>query len=201
MAAFNPDRTAIEPKTPSSPCEPPVYPSSPSIPEEQLNCDLNENNEQQDIKEINQLSIPSPPPSPPTHVPLDYINIIPANIPNDLQIPTKDIIEKDNCSPPDTPKILNNELVKAQTSEETKILVDVVTDNSQEIHIQSDHVQDVLSTGFDVVDAPRLPDYMNIQLSDQEPRVVGTIPKKLPAPPVPPRGKYLYLFSITIFII
>ncbi|KAK0164870.1 hypothetical protein PV328_003439 [Microctonus aethiopoides] len=192
--SFNPDGTAIEPKTPISPCDHPVYSTSMGIPEEPNYCDISD-----EIKQINQLSVLSPTPTPSNHVPLDYMNITPSNIPtNDPQFATENInttvnIENIDSTPPDAPKILNSEPSKAIKENEKIIVKEETTEalgKPQDIYFQSDHVHEsAAAAGSDVVDAPRLPDYMNIQPTDKDPRVIGTIPKKQPAPPVPPRSK------------
>ncbi|XP_044594902.1 phosphoinositide 3-kinase adapter protein 1 isoform X1 [Cotesia glomerata] len=185
---FNADGTSTEPKTPSSPCDHSFGPPM-SIPEErQPHPELNENNDcQKQIKEMNQLSIPSPPPSPPTHIPLDYMNITPTANSNDLKNVLSDVnnscdIKKNNTDD-DTSQMsseLNKVINKDYNSPDEPV-------NLQDTNIQSNHVENV-PLGVDVVDAPVLHDYMNIQPCDQDPRVVGVIPKKPPAPPVPPRA-------------
>lgn len=192
--AFNADGSAVEPKTPSSPCDHSFSPSM-SIPEEQSHGEFNENNEcQKEIKDINQLSIPSPPPSPPTHIPLDYINITPTVNSNDLQNVLVNSDVNNSCDNKKTNS--SNDVDASQVSSE--LLSKVIntkdqknpedeTVNHQDTYIQSNHVEN-LPLDIDVVDAPVLHDYMNIQPCDQDPRVVGVIPKKPPAPPVPPRG-------------
>lgn len=168
-----------------------------SIPEEQQPYpELNENNDcQKQIKEMNQLSIPSPPPSPPTHIPLDYMNITPTANSNDLKNVQSDVnnscdIKKNNTD--NDASQMSSELNKVINKDHNSPDEPV---NLQDTHIQSNHVENV-PLGVDVVDAPVLHDYMNIQPSDQDPRVVGVIPKKPPAPPVPPRGiKSTYLLS------
>ncbi|XP_034938407.1 phosphoinositide 3-kinase adapter protein 1 isoform X2 [Chelonus insularis] len=207
--SYNPDGSAIEPKTPCSPCDHP-FPASTSIPKEQNHININENiDNHKEIKEMNHLSIPSTPPSPPTHVPLDYINITPANIPlNDLQNNNLNNTNKNNdnnsnsninnnnnddspCNNGkydttlDISKIQNNESVKV-INENQAIIEQNDSESFQGTHLNSDHVQSI-SLDVDVVDAPRLHKYMNIQPYDQDPKVVGMIPKKPPAPPVPPR--------------
>ncbi|XP_057338201.1 phosphoinositide 3-kinase adapter protein 1 isoform X2 [Microplitis mediator] len=192
--SFNADGSAVEPKTPSSPCDHSFSPSM-SIPEEQSHGELNENNEcQKEIKDINQLSIPSPPPSPPTHIPLDYINITPTVNSNDLQNVLVNSDVNNSCdnkktnvnSDVEASEVSGEVLNKVINSKDHKNPEDE-TVNHQDTHIQSNHVES-LPLDIDVVDAPVLHDYMNIQPCDQDPRVVGVIPKKPPAPPVPPRA-------------
>ncbi|XP_011306679.1 phosphoinositide 3-kinase adapter protein 1 isoform X2 [Fopius arisanus] len=182
--SFNPDGTPIEPKTPCSPCDAPLFQISNNIPEEDNHSDAPEKTE---IKEINSLpqAPPPPPSSPPTHLSLDYINIVPANIPSSvLQTPVNESLQENNERIEvslNVTKILNEEPVKALDGE-TKIINETTKEEVPVIFTQSDHVR---RDG-----EPKLPEYMNISPGgDQEPRVIGTIPKKPTAPPVPPRAQ------------
>ncbi|XP_063988086.1 phosphoinositide 3-kinase adapter protein 1 isoform X1 [Diachasmimorpha longicaudata] len=188
---FNPDGTPIEPKTPNSPCDTPLHQIPTNIPEEDNHSD---NPEKTEIKEINTLPVapPPPPPSPPTHVSLDYMNIVPANIPSSvLQTPVNESLRVDNERvevPLSVTKVLNGEPVKVADGE-TMIVNEGTKEEPQVNFTQSDHVR-LEGGSVEAVGKSRFPEYMNISPGgDQEPRIVGIIPKKPAAPPVPPRAQ------------
>ncbi|XP_044011662.1 uncharacterized protein LOC122854774 isoform X2 [Aphidius gifuensis] len=166
--SYNPDGSIIEPKTPFTPCDTsPQFLMSNKILEEEV---------ASSGEIINNSS-------------LEYINVTASTLIDEKKNDTENLkIDKNSSNVVETVSEKEKQFTKDIADEEVNTIEDKILTLSETTTqvscLQSKHVSN--SMGLDVVDAP-MPDYMNIQPIEQEPKVVGTIPKKIP-PQVPPRA-------------
>ena len=190
--AFQPNGTPIEPKTPSSPVDHPIYLDLTDKVNEIL--EVSENNEEPtNSLEFRTTKTPLPPPPPGMCIPIDYMNILPFNqspsivqqsatpetqVFNGIPDSTNESVTTDNHIPVE---IIGKDI-------ENQIQANQATGNCAE-YVQTDSIEENNLAGQDMTDSVRLPEYMNINVpSEQDVMIVAALPKKLPAPPVPPRG-------------
>lgn len=194
FAAFHSNGTPTEPKTPSSPCDQPVYldltDKVNEIPEVSEKSEDPANN----VESSFSTKTPLPPAAPGMCIPTDYVNVAPVNEGSiNAQPPDTRVWSEKPASVVETPSETRHQSeIPAGDTENSKKAVagHDVAGNSEE-YVRADSIEDNNSSiGVDVTDSPRLPEYMNIGVpSEQEiARIVGALPKKMPAPPVPPRG-------------
>nr|XP_031841566.1 phosphoinositide 3-kinase adapter protein 1 isoform X2 [Nomia melanderi] len=190
--SFKPDHSQKEPKTPSSPCDHPKYlemiqnpsPGVANTPDSEQ--PRHPSNSYANIEPAPLNSAPAPPPG--MCIPTNYMNVTPARV-----TPFQEVVQgqqRHSTELAQTPECSKN-LAKADTpkSEDIKTLADgqgqaadVAVNKSNEEYVETDLVNG--SCDVDVPDCGRMPDYMNVDLS-QDLKVTA---KKAPAPPVPPRG-------------
>ncbi|XP_076642587.1 DBB domain-containing protein stumps isoform X2 [Halictus rubicundus] len=188
--SFKPDHTLKEPKTPSSPCDHPKYldmlqGSSPGIADTpDSDAARQPGNSYANVEPAVVNPAPAPPPG--MCIPTNYMNITPGRV-----TPLQEVVQSQQRNSGDLSQVAETPKnpAKVETpSEDVKTpdegqgpAADTVANKNNEEYVETDLVNG--SCDVDVPDGGRMPDYMNVDLS-QEIKVV----KKAPAPPVPPRG-------------
>ncbi|XP_076618941.1 DBB domain-containing protein stumps isoform X1 [Colletes latitarsis] len=185
--SFKTEGSLKEPKTPSSPCDHPKYldmiqnPAIANTPEPDV--PRHPGNSYANIDPTAFNSTPVPPPG--MCIPANYVNVTPACVTTFREhvhgLPAD--------SAPASESAKNSAKVETPArSEETKDLADgqgqIVNNNtskSNEEYVETDLVN---CRDVDVTDSSKMPDYMNVDLS-QDFKIAAA--KKTPAPPVPPR--------------
>ncbi|XP_043271568.1 mucin-5AC isoform X2 [Venturia canescens] len=199
--SFQANGLPLEPKTPSSPCDHPIYldltDKVNEIPEVSEKCEA--------AGESRDSTTPLPPPPPGMCIPFDYVNFSPPSEPvNDLGKSTASearTIEENSIS---------NDLTSPEPHETNATEMNRHSDSpskdkdhdasrtrqhdgagNSEDYVRSDSIANDNSIGFDVTDSPRLPEYMNIAIPTEQEvaKIIAGLPQKIPAPPVPPRGE------------
>lgn len=198
--AFQANGMPLEPKTPSSPCDHPVYldltDKVNEIPEVSEKCEAG--------AESRESTTPLPPPPPGMCIPFDYVNFSPPNeLANDhgkseiseARTTEENSISKDRTSH-ETPQTNTNEFNRLLTSpakdndRDTSRMEDNDVAGNSEDYVRTESIANNNSSGCDVTDSPRLPEYMNIAIPTEQEvaKIIAGLPQKIPAPPVPPRG-------------
>nr|XP_012151400.1 PREDICTED: phosphoinositide 3-kinase adapter protein 1 isoform X2 [Megachile rotundata] len=185
--SFKPEGSLKEPKTPNSPCDHPKYldmiqNSSPAMDTPESESCRQPGNSYANIEPSTLNSTPIPPPG--MCIPTNYMNVAPACV-SSFQEPVQEQTEHSDSGHASE---LSKNSSKETHSEEEKASgnthdkgqhVDDVRGKENEEYVETDSVNG--SEGVDVPDTCKMPEYMNVDVS-QDVKV-----KKTPAPPVPPR--------------
>nr|XP_033332433.1 uncharacterized protein LOC117223941 isoform X2 [Megalopta genalis] len=189
--SFKPDHTMKEPKTPSSPCDHPKYlemlqgssPASADTPD--TDPPRHPGNSYANVEPAAANSAPAPPAG--MCIPTNYMNVTPGHATPIQEAQSQQRHSAEVAQTPETSK--NPAKVETPMTEDAKTPAEgqgpaieaTAANKSNEEYVETDLVNG--SCDVDVPDGARMPDYMNVDLSQEL-----KIAKKAPAPPVPPRG-------------
>ncbi|XP_034191288.2 DBB domain-containing protein stumps [Osmia lignaria lignaria] len=193
--SFKTDGSLKEPKTPSSPCDHPRYldmiqNSSPATDNPESEIPKHPGNSYANIEPSTLNSAPVPPPG--MCIPTNYMNVVPASV-TTFQEPVQEQQTEQNHSP-------DSGHASESSKKSSKVETPTRPEQEKVIHGQGQHMDDVRGKGneeyvetdsvnglegIDVPDSCKMPEYMNVEVS-QDLKAGGV--KKTPAPPVPPRA-------------
>ncbi|KZC10757.1 Phosphoinositide 3-kinase adapter protein 1 [Dufourea novaeangliae] len=209
--SFKPDHTLKEPKTPSSPCDHPKYlemmqtPSPAVIDTPEPDSSRHPGTSYANIDPVTSSTGPIPPPG--MCIPANYMNVTPSGrvtpFPETVQGQRTGEQRHSTDLTQTTESSKNSAKVEAPTRPtELKIpgdgqcqAMNTIESKCHEEYVETDLVNG--SGDTDVTDGARMPDYMNVDLS-QDLKFAG---KMAPAPPVPPRGEIYFWFLFGFGII
>ncbi|XP_043522299.1 uncharacterized protein LOC122535128 isoform X3 [Frieseomelitta varia] len=194
--SFKTEASLKEPKTPSSPCDHPKYLDmiQNSLPVTTSDSDSSRRpgNSYANI----DPSVLNPAPVPPAGmcIPTNYVNVIPACVTSFQEAIQRQQTEQRHSLDLSHASEASKNSTKVETANQTgenkvadnvqgqgHIVNEAQSPNNEE-YVETDLMND--SEGVDVLDTGKLPEYMNVDIP-QDQKTGAT--KKMPAPPVPPR--------------